>query len=72
MDQAKIFIKKHVLTLIGAGAGFIGGFLYWKFIGCSSGSCPITGNPFISTLWGGMIGGLLFNMFEKKNKKDEL
>jgi hypothetical protein len=24
--------------------------------GCTGGSCPITGNPYISTLWGGLIG----------------
>jgi hypothetical protein len=68
MNDVIRFAKKHLLTLIGTGVGLLGGFLYWNFVGCTSGGCPITGNPVISSLWGGMIGGLFFNMFEKKSK----
>ena len=35
------------------------GFLYYKFIGCSSGSCPITSNPMNSTLYGAVMGLLI-------------
>lgn len=37
-------------------AGAIAGFLYYKFIGCASGACPITSNPFSSTLYGLLVG----------------
>ena len=40
--------------------GAIGGFLYYNFIGCNS-SCAITGNPYISTLYGAGIGAVLVN-----------
>ena len=40
--------------------GAIGGFLYYNFIGCN-GSCAITGNPYISTLYGAGIGAVLVN-----------
>ena len=53
------FIKKYNITLIGTIVGLIGGFLYWNYIGCISGSCPIQSNPIISTLYGGLMG-LLF------------
>ena len=38
-------LKKHGLILIGTLLGGVGGFLYWKFVGCASGTCPITASP---------------------------
>lgn len=46
-------------TLIGVAIGGILGFGYYYFIGCKSGACPLTGNPFISTIYGAVIGLLL-------------
>jgi len=40
--------------------GAVGGFLYYNFIGCN-GSCAITGDPYISTLYGAGIGAVLVN-----------
>ncbi len=46
--------------IIGAVAGgLFGYFVLYKLIGCSSGSCPITANPYISTVYGLIIGVLL-------------
>jgi len=39
--------------------GTIGGFLYWKFVGCSSGTCPIKSVWYYSSLWGMAMGYLL-------------
>jgi hypothetical protein len=36
--------------------GGIAGFLYYYFVGCASGSCAITSNPYASIIWGGMMG----------------
>ena len=60
-------IKDNMLTIIGIMVGALGGFLYWKFVGCSSGTCSITSKPLNSTLYGMVMGGLLFSMFKKKN-----
>ena len=62
------FLKDNALTILGIVFGMAGGYLYWMYIGCSSGSCPITSSPLNSSLWGGVMGGLLFSMF-KSNKK---
>lgn len=51
------FLKPFIATFVGA----LGGFLYYYFIGCTSGSCPITGNPVVSTMWGGLLGFFLVN-----------
>lgn len=63
------FIVKSKLTVLGVLAGAVGGYLYYHFIGCTSGSCPITSQPVNSTLYGAMMGGLLFSSFKKEEKR---
>ena len=65
------FILNHKLTLIGIVLGAIGGYLYYHYIGCMSGTCPITSQPLNSTLYGAMMGGLLLNTFKKEKKDNE-
>jgi hypothetical protein len=48
--------RKPVRYTMGVLAGAGIGFLYYYFIGCNSGSCPITGNPFNSMAVGGFMG----------------
>lgn len=62
--------KKGIfLTTIGVVIGAITGYLYYAEIGCLSGTCAITSKPINSTLYGGLMGGLLFNIFIKSSKK---
>ena len=69
MVVIKKFARKHLLTIIGVGVGAIAGYFYWQQIGCNSGNCAITSNPVNSTIYGSIMGGLLFAMFQKDNKK---
>lgn len=62
--------KKYQRTILGFLLGAILGYLYYHFVGCASGTCSITSKPLNSTLYGAMMGGLLFNIFEKKTKKN--
>jgi hypothetical protein len=39
--------------------GAILGFGYHRLVGCRSGTCPITANPYASTMYGALIGYLL-------------
>lgn len=59
------FLKKYTLTIIGVLIGAIAGYAYYHYIGCASGGCPITSKPMNSTLYGALLGGLLFNIFQK-------
>jgi len=59
--------KKYLRNLIVISIGALGGYLYYNFIGCA-GSCVITGNPFVSTLYGAAIG-LIFTDFKSLKKK---
>jgi len=63
----KQIIYKRVLPIF---AGALLGYAYYYYIGCVSGSCAITSNPYISTVYGGLLGGLL--SFPSKRKKKEI
>ena len=63
-----MYRKALLITAIGVVIGGISGYLYYKYVGCSSGTCRITSKPLNSTLYFALIGGLLFNMFVKKDK----
>lgn len=49
------WLKKALWTLAGAGLGYC----YYYFIGCASGSCPLTSNPLIATAYGALMGAVL-------------
>jgi C4-dicarboxylate transporter len=57
--------KAILITGLGIIIGAITGYLYYYHIGCASGTCAITSKPLNSTLYGGLMGGLLLNMFVK-------
>jgi hypothetical protein len=65
------FLRNNRALLIGIGAGAVGGLLYYRFVGCANGTCMITSNPFISTLYGSFMGGLLGSMFKKSPEKEK-
>ncbi len=64
----KKWLNNNKLYLIGAVLGAVAGYLYWKFVGCSSGTCSITSKPINSTLYGALLGALALSMFKKENK----
>jgi hypothetical protein len=50
-----MIMKLLIGALLGGGLGFA----CYKFVGCSTGSCPLTSNPFISTIYGAVLGTLV-------------
>lgn len=63
--------KAYIITGIGVVLGLIAGYTYYFYVGCASGTCAITSKPLNSTLYGGLMGGLLFNMFVTSPKKKD-
>ncbi|WP_395049682.1 DUF6132 family protein [Flavobacterium sp.] len=61
--------KVIIITGIGIVVGGIAGYLYYFYVGCASGTCAITSRPLNSTLYGALMGGLVFNLFVKTPKK---
>jgi hypothetical protein len=63
-------MKKWILTnrlyFIGAIVGAVAGFLYWKYVGCVTGTCAITSNPVNSCLYFGFFGAILLGGLKKE------
>ncbi len=62
-------MKLYIKIFLGLALGSIAGYLYYFFIGCHSGSCPISSNPFISSGYGALVGLILSIPTKKKNEK---
>ena len=71
----KLTLKKWLLKnkwiISGVIIGGISGFVYYKQVGCSSGSCAITSNPYMSTLYFSVLGGLLVSIIKSDSKTDK-
>lgn len=52
MDKKYLYIS--LSTIIGSGLGLV----YYYYIGCNSGTCPITSKPINSALYGALMGYL--------------
>jgi hypothetical protein len=72
MDIKEIFKSKRIqiiFLLIGA----MGGFLYWRFVGCTSGTCAIKSVWYLTTLWGAamgyLVGDFINDIVQKRKKK---
>ncbi|NDW09476.1 DUF6132 family protein [Dysgonomonas sp. 520] len=66
MKRIRNILKQNWLYLAGAAMGATSGYLYWYFVGCTSGSCPITSSPKMSMLWGAIMGALLLSILKKQ------
>ena len=61
--------KKYRVPVAGMITGGILGYCYYYFIGCSTGTCAITSKPLNATLYGMVMGYLMFSVFQKPNQK---
>ena len=64
----KEFVLKYRNKIIFIAAGALAGMLYWRLVGCTSGTCPITSHWYSSGAYGMLFGWLLGDLF-KTNKK---
>lgn len=63
-------MTKYIIgALVGALLGY---FIIYKILGCSTGACRITSNPYISTIYGLVIGLLLVGLFSPSKNKEAL
>ncbi len=49
---------EHRIIKVGLGVliGGVAGYGWHRLVGCSTGACPITANPYISTVYGALVG----------------
>jgi hypothetical protein len=74
MEIKEIFKSKRI-QIVFFLAGALGGFLYWRFVGCNSGTCAIKSVWYWSTLWGAavgyLVGDFIMDFVNKRSKKKE-
>jgi Family of unknown function (DUF6132) len=56
MNIRKLASSSNGKRLFFVAIGAVAGYAYYHFIGCTSGTCPISSNPYISTMYGGLMG----------------
>lgn len=61
-----MIIKYLIGSILG---GLVGYFVFYRLIGCSTGSCPITANPYISTVYGIILGSLIIGALATQSLK---
>ena len=52
-----------VWIVVSALVGAVLGYSYHRLVGCRTGACPITANPFVSTAYGALVGLLVAGRF---------
>lgn len=57
--------------LIFAGIGMAAGYAYYHFVGCVSGTCPLTSNPYLMVGYG-LGAGLILGWDTKKKKPEKV
>jgi hypothetical protein len=71
----KDFFLKNRLVIVFIIAGAVAGFLYWKYIGCLSGTCKIKSIWYMSTIYGALLGyitgDILRNLIQWAKRRKE-
>jgi hypothetical protein len=57
--KSVMILRVVIGAVIGAGLGFG----WYKRVGCATGACPLTSSPFVSTLYGTVVGVLIATRF---------
>lgn len=66
MNKINLLFHAYKITTLGVIVGAVAGYAYYYYVGCATGTCAITSKPLNSSVYGALMGGLFFNMFESK------
>ena len=67
----KKFINRFGVSTAGLVLGAIAGYIYYQYVGCLTGTCPISSNPWSMTFYGAIMGYLFSDLFRGKKTKTE-
>lgn len=66
IKHKNLIIKIAIIIL-----GIIGGYAYWYYVGCTSGSCPIYSKWHLSSIYGGLVGFVIAGFVVKDKPKNQ-
>jgi phage shock protein E len=69
VEHVQSVMMKWLRRILPVLLGAAGGYAYYHFIGCASGTCPLTSNPYITTAYGSIIGALLIPRSMNREKE---
>lgn len=52
-------LRRHWTTALGALAGAVGGAVYAHYVGCATGTCPLTASAWRAALFFGVTGAIV-------------
>ncbi len=64
-DKKKKWLRTAIFIVIGAVVGYV----YYRLVGCPTGGCIITSNPYISMAYMGLLGFLLSGASDRERVK---
>ena len=68
-------LKKYLPEIIGTLLGAVVGYLYWKYVGCVSGTCTIKSNWYFMIPWamllGYLAGSIAGDLIRKRKRQGE-
>ncbi len=67
LKKLNVWQKRGLASVLGG----IAGYSYYFYIGCASGTCAITSNPYISTGYGMLVAAMLINKPTSDLKENE-
>jgi hypothetical protein len=59
MQERKASMNPLIRVVIGGVVGAGVGFLMYRFVGCRTGACPLTANPYVAMFVWGLMGVLI-------------
>jgi hypothetical protein len=63
------FFRTYRKSILASILGAVAGYLYYALIGCTSGGCMISSSPYISSVYGAIMGIVAVGFPESKKIK---
>ena len=68
LNRKTVCLLIYVLTIV---AGTAGGYLLYRLVGCSTGSCSLTANPYLCIAFGAIFGFLIGTILCPQKKTED-
>lgn len=70
MNKITHKLRRWRIPILSTVIGGIGGWLYYRYVGCLTGTCPIASNPYLMPVYGSAIGFLLGYALHPRRNQD--